>query len=107
MASPVRFRTQLEYKAAMTGAQVVLVDRWFPSSKTCSGCGAVHDLPRGAEYMRCECGLVMDRDYNAAINIMRQALPRQPVERAALAGASALVKPASMKQEVIGLCKNV
>lgn len=79
------FRTQLEYKAAMTGAQVVIVDRYFPSSKTCSGCGVIHDLSRGAEYMRCECGLVMDRDLNAAINIRRQALPCQPVEKAALA----------------------
>lgn len=79
------FRTQLEYKAAMTGAQVVTVNRWFPSSKMCSGCGVIHDLPQGAELMRCECALVMDRDENAAINIMRQALPCQPVERAALA----------------------
>lgn len=100
------FRTQLEYKAAMTGAQVVVVDRWFPSSKTCSNCGVIHDLPRGAELLRCACGLVMDRDLNAAINIMRQALPCQPVERKALAPASVVVKPASAKQEVIGLCRN-
>lgn len=81
------FRQQLEYKVVMTGTQVVVVDRFFPSSKTCSGCGGVHDLPRGAEFMHCQCGLVMDRDLNAAINIGRQALPHQLVEKAALAVA--------------------
>ena len=100
------FKQQLEYKAAMTGARVVVVDRWFPSSKTCSGCGVIRDMPLSARIMRCECGLVMDRDLNAAINIMRQALPCQPVERKALAGASVPVKPASAKQEVIDWCRN-
>lgn len=100
------FRQQLEYKAAMTGAHVVIVDRWFPSSKTCSECGLIQDMPLSARVMRCECGNVMDRDLNAAINIMRQALPCKPVERKALTGTSVAVKPASEKQEVIGLCRN-
>ena len=45
------FRRQLDYKAAMTGAQVVVVDRWFPSTKTCSGCGALHDMPLSRRLM--------------------------------------------------------
>lgn len=84
----------------MTDAQVALVDRWFPSTKMCSGCGVLHDMSLGKDTLRCECGNVMDRDLNAAINIMRHALPCQPVERKALAGASVPVKPASVKQEV-------
>jgi putative transposase len=100
------FRQQLEYKAAMTGSKVIVVNRWFPSSKTCSSCGVIHNMPLSARVMRCQCGNVMDRDLNAAINIMRQALPSQPVERKALAGASAPVKPASTKQEITDLSRN-
>ena len=49
---------------------VVLVDRWFPSSKTCSRCGAINkDLTLSDRIYRCDCGNAMDRDLNAAINI--------------------------------------
>jgi putative transposase len=93
------FRRQLEYKAAMTGAQVIVIDRWFPSSKTCSGCGTIHEITLRDRVMDCSCGLKMDRDFNAAINIRRQALALQSVERKALADASATVKLASAKQK--------
>ena len=65
------FRRQLEYKTAKTGAALHIVDRWYPSSKTCSACGRVKaKLPLNERTYRCEhCGLVMDRDLNAAINI--------------------------------------
>ncbi len=99
------FRRQLEYKAAMTGAQVLVVDRFFPSSKTCSACGTLHDMPLGNRRMRCDCGLEMDRDLNAALNIRRQALALQPVESEALADASASVKPHSAKQETEGVIR--
>lgn len=70
-ASFGEFRRQLEYKTARTGARLNIVDRWYPSSKTCSGCGRVKaKLPLAERTYRCEsCGLVMDRDLNAAINI--------------------------------------
>lgn len=68
------FRRQLEYKADMTGAQVVLVNRFFPSSKTCSGCGQVHDMPLSKRVMDCDCGLTIDRDLNAAINLKAYAV---------------------------------
>ncbi len=87
----------------MTGAQVIVVDRFFPSSKTCSACGELHDMPLRARRMTCACGCDMDRDLNAAINIRRQALALQSVERKALADASASVQPASMKQKAAGL----
>ena len=65
------FRRQLEYKAARTGARLHVVDRWYRSSKTCSGCGGVKaKLSPNERTYRCDsCGLTMDRDLNAAINI--------------------------------------
>lgn len=66
------FRRQLEYKTARTGATLHVVDRWYPSSKTCSKCGAVKaKLSLAERTYRCDgCGLVMDRDLNAAVNIL-------------------------------------
>lgn len=71
-ASFGEFRRQLEYKTARTGAKLNIVDRWYPSSKTCSRCGSVKaKLSLSERTYRCEhCGLVIDRDLNAAINIM-------------------------------------
>ena len=65
------FRRQLEYKTARSGAVLCVVDRWYRSSKTCSGCGEVKaKLSLSERTYRCEsCGLVLDRDLNAAINI--------------------------------------
>ena len=66
------FRRQLEYKTARTGARLHVVDRWYRSSKTCSGCGSVKaKLSLNERTYRCDsCGLAMDRDLNAAINIL-------------------------------------
>ena len=65
------FRRQLEYKTARTGAVLCVVDRWFPSSKTCSNCGVVKaKLSLSERTFNCDaCGLSIDRDLNAAINI--------------------------------------
>lgn len=70
-ASLGEFRRQLDYKTARTGAALRVIDRWYPSSKTCSGCGRVKaKLSLNERVYRCDtCGLVMDRDLNAAINI--------------------------------------
>ena len=66
------FRRQLEYKTARTGAALHVVDRWYPSSKTCSGCGRVKaKLSLAERVYKCDgCGLVIDRDLNAAVNIL-------------------------------------
>ena len=71
-ASFFELRRQLEYKTAKTGARLHFVDRWYPSSKTCSNCGSVKTkLSLTERTYKCEhCGLVIDRDLNAAINIM-------------------------------------
>jgi putative transposase len=64
-------RRQIEYKAAWSGVHVHLADRWYPSSKTCSACGVVKTkLCLSERVYRCEsCGLVLDRDLNAARNL--------------------------------------
>jgi len=69
-------RRQLEYKASWQSVHLVLIDRWYASSKTCSGCGWVdEDQDLSDRTFICqECGLVMDRDLNAAINILKEAL---------------------------------
>ncbi|NEQ41338.1 MAG: IS200/IS605 family element transposase accessory protein TnpB [Okeania sp. SIO3I5] len=64
------FRRQLEYKCQWYGSELVVVDRFFPSSKTCSNCGHVQDMPLSLRTYDCpECGLSIDRDLNASINL--------------------------------------
>ncbi|MGZ5417808.1 MAG: RNA-guided endonuclease InsQ/TnpB family protein [Nocardioides sp.] len=76
-ASFGELRRQLEYKAAWYGTQLMVADRWFPSSKTCSSCGEVKtDLTLTDRVYDCpSCGLVIDRDVNAAINLARYTTP--------------------------------
>jgi putative transposase len=64
-------RRQIEYKAHWSGVHVHIADRWYPSSKTCSACGVVKAKLRLSERtFRCDaCGLVLDRDLNAARNL--------------------------------------
>lgn len=69
-------RRQLEYKAAWNGGEVVVIDRWFPSSKRCNNCGeAKPELKLSEREWTCEhCGSVNHRDANAARNIRDEAL---------------------------------
>ncbi|GLZ32459.1 transposase [Lentzea sp. NBRC 105346] len=71
------FRSMLEYKAAWYGhgREVIAVDRWFPSSKMCSACGALADaMPLSVREWTCRCGAAHDRDVNAALNILAAGL---------------------------------
>ena len=67
------FRRQVGYKAAWRGGRVIIADRWFASSKTCSACGAVKTklLLSERTYVCSSCGIVSDRDLNAARNLAR------------------------------------
>lgn len=67
------FIRQIEYKCAWNGIELVKADRFYPSSKTCSGCGCIKkDLKLSDRTYHCsDCGLTIDRDYNAAINLSR------------------------------------
>ena len=98
------FRRQLIYKAALYGARVVIADRWYPSSKTCSCCGVVKEtLALSQREFKCDdCGFEAPRDVNAALNLARLAAssavsacgePRSGAIR------KARVKRGSVKQE--------
>jgi putative transposase len=64
------FRRQLEYKGQWYGCEVLLADRFFPSTKRCSRCGNEKSISLAERVYSCEhCGQVMDRDLNAAINL--------------------------------------
>lgn len=66
------FRRQIEYKSAWNNIQVIIADRFFPSSKLCSCCGSIKkDLKLSDRIYRCECGNVIDRDYQAALNLKK------------------------------------
>jgi putative transposase len=68
-------RTMLEYKCAWYGRDLVVVDRWFPSSKLCGTCGTIRaKLPLNVREWTCHCGTVHDRDVNAARNILAAGL---------------------------------
>ncbi|RSM80926.1 transposase [Kibdelosporangium aridum] len=70
-----QFRQQLEYKAQWYGRDVIVVDRWFPSSKLCSACGApAAEMPLHVRTWTCGCGTTHDRDVNAARNILAAGL---------------------------------
>ena len=64
------FRRQIEYKAKWNNISVILADRFFPSSRLCSCCGEVKkDLKLSDRIYRCDCGNVIDRDYQASLNL--------------------------------------
>jgi len=98
------FRRQLEYKATMRGGVVVVADRWFASSKTCSACGSVQEaMPLSVRQWICpDCGTRHDRDLNAAINLKNMAVSSTVTacgEEGAGRARKSAVKPASVKQE--------
>ena len=70
------FRRQLEYKCERYGRRLVVIDRWYPSSKTCPACGhLLSDLSLSTRHWRCpSCGARHDRDINAAKNILAAGL---------------------------------
>jgi putative transposase len=112
------FARQLRYKTVWLGGELVVCERWFPSTKTCSRCGRVaQQMALGTRTFRCGgCGLVMDRDCNATANLAARAEAaeldgaRVPDRQAggriihapggkALAIASAVAKPAPVNGE--------
>jgi putative transposase len=71
------FVNQLEYKSKLNGGCTVKIDRWAPSSKTCSSCGNKQNMPLQIREYQCDsCGFVIDRDINAAINIKRWGIDK-------------------------------
>ncbi|QXE18361.1 RNA-guided endonuclease TnpB family protein [Clostridium sp. 001] len=70
------FKRQMQYKCEFNGIEFVEADKWYPSSKTCSECGHIKSklLLSERTYICEECGCVIDRDYNASINLSRYEL---------------------------------
>ena len=98
-------RRQLEYKAMLYGSTITIVDRWFPSSKTCSGCGAVKkELKLSERIYDCSvCGLLIDRDTNAAINLQKQiGLSEPKFTRVESVGTSNLVESRIAPGHILG-----
>jgi len=99
------FRRQLQYKAERRGGMVVVADRWFPSSKMCSACGAVQkEMPLSVRQWTCPgCGARHDRDLNAARNLATNAVS-STVSACGGEGSGSDrktgVKPAPARQEV-------
>ncbi|WP_327714545.1 transposase [Streptomyces sp. NBC_00490] len=74
-AAWTQLRSLLEYKCAWYGRELVVIDRFFPSSKLCGNCGTVRGkLPLNVREWTCACGAVHDRDINAARNILAAGL---------------------------------
>lgn len=99
------FRRQLEYKTAQHGGQVVVADRFFPSSKLCSDCGHKLDvLPLSLRSWTCAaCGATHDRDVNAAVNLRNMAVSSTASvcgEAGSGSSRKTRTKPASVKQKV-------
>lgn len=74
-AAWTQLRSMLEYKAAWYGRELIAIDRFYPSSKTCSSCGVIRDsVPLNVRSWVCSCGVQHDRDVNAARNILAAGL---------------------------------
>lgn len=70
------FLSMLEYKLADRGKYLIKVDKWFPSSQICHNCGTLHPEMKDLKIrtMDCDCGYHIDRDRNAALNILQEGL---------------------------------
>jgi len=68
------FTSFLHYKLKEQGKQLIKIDKWFPSTKTCSSCGSVRDIRLSERTYQCSCGLNLDRDYNSALNIKKEGM---------------------------------
>ena len=69
------FRRQLTYKCDWSGIELIIADKYYPSSKTCSSCGIIKkDLKLSDRLYSCECGMKIDRDLNASLNLAKYKL---------------------------------
>lgn len=97
-------RRQLEYKSKIYGSKLAVVDRWFPSSKTCRKCQAIkRSLTLKDRVFRCDsCGHTEDRDVNAARNLLTAGFAGIYAwgEEGSGNGPSAVAKPTSLNQEL-------
>jgi putative transposase len=98
------FLRMLEYKAKWYGATLIVVPRSFPSTRLCSCCGHLHGkMPLSQRVFRCEaCGLEMDRDLNAALNLRAYGLAHLTGPTASSAGSHACGDPSGGGTALLG-----
>ncbi|MFG1991532.1 IS607 family element RNA-guided endonuclease TnpB [Actinoplanes sp. NPDC048988] len=96
-------RRQLAYRTQWNGGRLMVADRWYPSSKTCSACGAVKTklTLRERTYHCTLCGLVLDRDLNAARNLAALAVEVITAGSGPVAGRGAIQKTSLAGQEAV------
>jgi putative transposase len=98
-----RFVQMLEYKARRHGRTFARVDRWFPSTRACSECGAIGEAkPLHVREWTCPCGVVHDRDFNAARNILAAGRAESSETLVELVSARTLVPQPAVKREPAG-----
>lgn len=68
------FTSFLQYKLKEQGKQLIRIDKWFPSTKSCSSCGNIQPMPMNIRTYTCSCELNLDRDYNSARNIKKEGI---------------------------------
>jgi len=84
------FRRQLKYKTVWYGSELIIADRFFPSSRMCRFCGNINtELKLSDREWICSCGAILDRDLNAAINLKNLAVRRVPPEQACIGQVNA------------------
>lgn len=102
-AAWAEIRRQLTYKCEWRGARLIVADRWFASSKTCSGCGEAKAKLALSErtYVCAACGVVLDRDHNAALNLAALAVDTGELRREQPDGTS--VRRTQLAAGAVGL----
>lgn len=98
-------RQKLTWKANKFGKHLVVINRYQPTSKVCSGCGQIHEFDLGTRWLSCDCGLEIHRDHNAAINILNAGINTIAVENTVSACGETKVHDGnirwvSLKQEI-------
>ncbi len=68
------FSSFLQYKRNEQGKQLTKIDKWFPSTKTCSHCGSIKEMALSERTYQCVCGVSLDRDDNSALNIKKEGI---------------------------------
>ena len=103
------FCRQLTYKCNLYGSELIIAERFFPSSKTCSACGQVKkSLTLSSRTFNCECGFSCDRDLNASYNLVRLAeADFKPVDRVrpTVLGETGTKKQTNKTQKSVQLCQ--
>lgn len=95
-----KFKRMLKYKCQFQGKHFVEIDRFYPSTKTCSNCGFVQGIKLSERTFHCQnCGIVKDRDLNASLNINRAGIARIQACGESNIGINSSIRCDSVKQE--------